>query len=266
MKYAKEGKDFPYNGMIARWWFERTCDRVHERAYRKIAEFIRDSYTQDPKVIVDYACGAGNLLSLLSRRFPNAKLVGLDGSEFLLRMARQHLKALPLACSWRINFIETPLPNMDIVRGQADLAIFCFPNMVAASAAEQHLSRNDRNIARCLSLAEGEDDDAPAIKSGLEQGRAISLNLRRTLKRGGICVRVEYATVQRHELSPPELTLVSFEEGSLDARVEGITPRLWFRVLASAYFRSRVLEDVYEQTADERDKSGGYLITVLKAV
>jgi len=37
-------------------------------------------------------------------------------------------------------------------------------------------------------------------------------------------------------------------------------------VLASAYFRSRVLEDVYLQTGDERDKNGGYLITVLRAI
>jgi hypothetical protein len=128
------------------------------------------------------------------------------------------------------------------------------------------LSRNDRKIAQYLVSGEDSSEDAPAIQSGIEQGRVISLNLRRILKRGGICVRVEYATTRRHEFSPSELTLVSFEEGSLDSRVNGMTPHLWFRVLASSYFRSRVLEDVYEQTADERDKNGGYLITVLKAV
>jgi SAM-dependent methyltransferase len=265
MQKTKLDRDFPYDGTIARWWYKRSCDRAHAHAYRKIADFIRDSYTHDPKVIVDYACGAGNLLFLLSRRFPNSKLVGLDGSQFLLRLARRRLNRLPSAYARRVKFIETPLPNMDIAQGQADLAIFCFPNMVAAPVAEQHLSRNDGNIARSLSLDEEAEDDAPAIQSGLEQGRVISMNLRRILKRGGICVRVEYATIQRQELSPPELTMVSFEEGSLDARVQGMAPRLWFRVLASSYFRSRVLEDVYEQTADERDKNGGYLITVLRA-
>jgi SAM-dependent methyltransferase len=266
MQKKKQGRRFPYKGVLERWWYQRTCDRAHARAYRKIADFIRDSYTQDPKTIVDYACGAGNLLSLLSRRFPNSKLVGLDGSQYLLRLAGRHLHMLPPACARRVKLIETTLPNIYIAKAQADLAIFCLPNMVAAPAAGQYLSKNDRYIARCLSLDGDEDDDEPAIQSALEQGRVISLNLRRILKRGGICVRVEYATIQRQELSPPELTLVSFEEGSLDAKVQGMTPRLWFRVLASAYFRSRVLEDVYEQTADERDRKGGYLITVLKAV
>jgi SAM-dependent methyltransferase len=266
MQNKKLGRDFSYNGTVARWWYKHTCDRAHARAYRKVADYIRDSFTHEPKLIVDYACGAGNLLFLLSRRFPNSKLVGLDGSAFLLRLARRHLNHLPPACAGRIKIFDTSLPNMSILRGQADLAIFCFPNMVAAPGTEQFLSKNDRNVARCLSLDEGVDDDAPAVQSGLEQGREVSLNLRRILTRGGICVRVEYATIQRHELSPPELTLVSFEEGSLDEKVQGITPRLWFRVLASSFFRSRVLEDVYEQTADERDRKGGYLVTVLKAV
>jgi SAM-dependent methyltransferase len=265
MQNKKLGREFPYNGTVARWWCKRACDRAHARAYRKIADFIRDSYAHEPKLIADYACGAGNLLFLLSSRFPESKLVGMDGSAFLLRLARRHLKMLPPACARRIEFIETPLPNMDIIRSKADLAIFCFPNMVAVSGAERYLSKSDRNIARCLSLDE-DVDDAPAVQSGLEQGRVISRHLRRILMRGGICVRVEYATIQRHELALSELTLVSFEEGSLDARVDGMTPRLWFRVLASSYVRSRVLEDVYEQTADKRDKNGGYLITVLKAV
>ena len=79
-------------------------------------------------------------------------------------------------------------------------------------------------------------------------------------------MRVEYATMQRHELSPLELSNVLFEEGSLDSAVDGKKPRQWFRLEASAYFRSRVLEDVYEQTGDERDRDGGYLITVLRAI
>jgi SAM-dependent methyltransferase len=265
MQNKKPGRDFPYNGAVAQWWYKHACDRAHARAYRKIADYIRDSYTQDPKLIVDYACGAGNLLFLLSSRFPYSKLIGLDGSAFLLQRARRRLSRLPPACARRMSFIETSLPNMDIIRGKAALAIYCFPNMVAASGTERFLNKNDRHVARYLSLDE-DVDDSPAVQSGMEQGRVISLNLRRILMRGGICMRVEYATLQRHELSPPELAMVSFEEGSLDERVEGLISSLWFRVSASSYFRSRVLEDVYEQTADERDKKGGYLITVLTAV
>jgi SAM-dependent methyltransferase len=259
----KSGKQFPYNGEMARWWLRRSMDYPHGRAYRKIADFIRDSYQRDPKMIVDYACGAGNLLFLLSYRFPNSRLVGLDGSSCLLGMALRRLSRLPRSCSRRISLIETALPQYNLLNGQADLVIFCFPNMTPTSDEENEregkfrLKRDDSVIAKCL---------APKAPSALERSRGIAYNLRRLLIPGGICVRVEYATINRHEFSPAELRQVSFEEGSLDTEVGGLKPRQWFRVQASAYFRSRVLEDVYQQTGDERDRDGGYLITVLRAI
>jgi SAM-dependent methyltransferase len=254
---------FSYNGEVGRWWLRRSMERAHRRAYRNIADFIRDSYIRSSGMIVDYACGAGNLLSLLSQRFPASKLVGLDGSSFLLGLALRRFSRLRRSCVRRISLIETPLPGFSRLQGQANLVVFCFPNMVPNSPEEdiregKHpCSENDRRIARRL---------APGDPCALEQSRRISFDLRRLLVHGGICIRVEYATVQRHELSPSELLQVAFEEGSLDTKVEGMVPRQWFRLLASAYFRSRVLEDVYQQTHDERDRNGGYLITVLRAI
>jgi hypothetical protein len=259
---TKQGKGFPYNDNLARWWRQRSIDGSHGRAYRNIADFIQASYPRPPSVIVDYACGAGNLLSLLSYRFPNTRLMGLDGSSFLLGLALRRLSRLPRSCSRRISLIKTTLPRPKFLCGRADLVIFCFPNMIPFSK-EEHAqkgkfgpNRGDREIARCL---------APENSAALEWSRRISFNLRRLLVPGGICVRVEYATMNRHELSADDLMQISFEEGSLDVEVEGRMPRQWFRVMASAYFRSRVLEDVYEQTADEQDRNGGYLITVLRA-
>jgi SAM-dependent methyltransferase len=259
----KADKGFSYNGALANWWRQRTLDDAHRRAYTNIADFIRASYRRAPKTIVDYACGAGNLLYLLSSRFPGSRLIGLDGSAYLLGLAMLRFARLPRSCSRRISLIKTALPKPNFLRGRADLVIFCFPNMVSPTGEENEwekkcrLTRNDRAIAKFLA------PEAPAV---LEQSRSIAYNLRRLLIPGGICVRVEYATVNRHALSPAELQLVSFEEGSLDTEVEGRMPRQWFRVQASAYFRSRVLQDVYEQTGDERDRNGGYLITVLRAV
>jgi len=269
---------FSYNGKVGHWWLRHSLDSAHDRAYKKISDFVRDSYVREPGTIVDYACGSGNLISLLSLRFMNSKIIGLDGSLFMLGEALRRISLLPEECSKRISLIKTPLPNFTLLRGKADLVIFCFPNMVPFSDVEDfrsHRARlcvNDRNIARSLSFAANDgtnevaDEEPAANQSGLEQGRCISLNLRRMLVPGGICIRVEYATMQRHELSPLELSHVSFEEGSLDVAVEGRQPSQWFRLMASAYFRSRVLEDVYEQTGDERDRKGGYLITVLRAI
>jgi hypothetical protein len=62
---------------------------------------------------------------------------------------------------------------------------------------------------------------------------------------------------------------VAYEEGSLENMPGGRKPRQWFhgfRVLASSYFRSGVTEDVYQQSHDPEDRSGGYWITVLRAI
>jgi SAM-dependent methyltransferase len=255
--------EFAYNGEVADWWLHRSRDPAHRRAYRKIADFIQASYTRAPKTIVDYACGPGNLISLLSRRFPYSKLMGLDGSSFLLNIALRRISRLPRHCSERISLIETPLPSLDLPFGKADLAIFCFPNMTPFfSEEEEEKQRNFRSRSDWMIAAHL----APDNPAALLQSRCISHNLRKLLKPGGICVRVEYATVQRHELSPSELLQVSYEEGSLDSKVGGRMPRQWFRLLASAYFSSQVLEDVYQQTGDDRDRNGGYLITVLRGI
>jgi SAM-dependent methyltransferase len=272
-------RGFSYNRAVGHWWLSRAADGPHQRAYVNIADFIRHSTPHDPGLIVDYACGAGNMLSLLCRRFSRSLLVGLDGSSLLLDRAEQRLSRLPRSCARRISLIETSLPGPVSLRRRADLVVFCFPNMMPSRLEEKekgpgsHLGKGDRKIAKYLSRAreprsEDCDDywDSRSTMLALEYGRSISRNLRSLLVRGGICVRAEYATTRRHEWSALELLHVSFEEGSLDTSVNGIRPRRWFRVLASAYFRSRVLEDVFEQTGDARDTGGGYLITILRAI
>jgi hypothetical protein len=129
------------------------------------------------------------------------------------------------------------------------------------------LSEKDHQIANKLAATEDMNlREADAATKVLMQARAISLNLRRILKQGGMCARIEYASMKRHELSPDELSMVCFEEGSLDQKIDGKLSKQLFRLRASAYFRSRVLEDVYEQTGDERDRNGGYIITILEAI
>ena len=274
----RPGRDFSYNDRVGDWWLKRSADCAHRRAYGNIANFIRKSIPRDPGLILDYACGAGNLLSLLCRRFPHSRLSGLDGSSLLLDLAEKRLSRLPRDGIRRISLIETSLPGRISLRERADLVVYCFPNMIPTRTEEKtrgpgfHLGKQDRKIAWSLSRARepGDDDCAipkpRTIKRALEYGRSISKNLHNLLVRGGVCVRVEYATTRRHEWSPLELLQVSFEEGSLDTAMDGTKIRPWFRVLASAYFRSRVLEDVFQQTGDKRDKNGGYLITILRAL
>jgi SAM-dependent methyltransferase len=253
---------FAYNDIYADWWRSRTTDRAHGRAYRNIAGFIRASLPREPRLIVDYACGAGQLLARLAPLFPHTRLVGLDGSEALLDLAATRLARLPKSRTAEITLACTLLPMGRPFGEKAELVVYTFPNMMplAEEAPGADLDREEHETARRLIGDPGEEAD-PAL---LEYGRSISRDLRRLLRRGGLCVRAEYADSRREEWEELILRQVEFEEGSLDLPEEGIRP--WFRVLASAFFRSRVMEDVYEQTGEDRDRSGGYLITVLRAV
>ncbi len=266
-----------YNDRLGRWWHRQSADAAHGYAYRNIADFIRAAYRRPPRLIVDYACGAGNLVSRLHRRFPGARLMGIDGSALLLGLARARLARQGRSALQRTTLIETPLPNFEFGRVEAGLVVFVFPNIVPCSRGEngdgwaRHLSRRDLEMAQTLAQLRAPDsgsrrEDPQSIYAALLRDRLVSWNLRRLVKRGGTCVRVEYGNAPRDEFPRLELTRTEFEEGSLQNEVEGKTVDRWFRVVASRYYRSGVMEDVFHQSRDESDRTGGYFITVLKAL
>ncbi len=266
-----------YNEQVGRWWFNQAANSIHGYAYRRIADFVCDSFSRSPDLIVDYACGSGNLLSKFARRFPTSRLMGLDGSSYLLGLARRRMTQLGKRALRKVTLVETLLPNFELPSAIADLALFAFPNIVPCSGQEnglRHLPRlcaADFAVARELTCRRDPDEtsngaDPQATYTTLLRDRLVSLNIRRLLKMGGLCMRVEYGNVRREELPELELLRTGFEEGSLDQRVNGKIPEQWFRVLASRYFRSGVMEDVYHQSQDESDRIGGYFITVLRAL
>jgi ubiquinone/menaquinone biosynthesis C-methylase UbiE len=68
-----------------------------------------------PGSILDVGCGTGRLLRKAARRWPGARLIGVDPAEGMVREARRRLPA----GSFRIGFAENlPLPNRSV-----DLAI-----------------------------------------------------------------------------------------------------------------------------------------------
>jgi len=257
-----------YNDTLGEWWRSRAGDRAHARAYRNIAAFVRSSLPRPPRLILDYACGAGHLLARLGGLFRNSRLIGLDGSAYLLNLARRRLGC---GVQERARLIEIRLPAVDLPRVKADLAIFAFPNMVwpVGIRSRPRMAPAEVSIARSLARQRdsGEPDEGTReIFWFLSIGRLIAIDLHRLLRRGGLCVRAEYAGARRDELSRLEFARISFEEGSLDLPVDGRCPRQLFRVLASAYFRSRVIEDVHQQAGRKCGRGGGYLLSVLRAL
>lgn len=260
-----------YEDSLADWWKERAADRSHARAYRRIAGYVGAAPAKAPRLILDYACGAGHLLARFSALFPRSRLIGLDGSSRLLDLARRRLSSPASVAGPRAELIETRLPLQDLPRFDADIAAFTFPNLVWSGTGNpnRELSRGELTLARELARR-GDCDEAgedPAvICRSLVLGRLVAQDLRAVLRSGGLCVRAEYARCPRDELLRTELMRAEFEEGSLDVRSGGATGRPWFRVVSAAYFRSLVIEDVDQQAGRPAHAPGGYVITVLRAV
>lgn len=264
-----------YDESLGYWWRSRADNRAHIGAYRRIADFLRDSLPKPPGLILDYACGTASLLPRLHRYFPKSRLFGIDGSGLLLDIARRRIARGRRSARTMVSFMKTPLPNFKLPQAIADVVVYAFPNIVPIRAnsrpAVKHLKPRDLKVARILATSRdpnrGMGGKAPgSVHVRLLCDRLISLNIRRLLKPGGICLRVEYGHVRRDELSEWELLRAEFEEGSLANPVRHWQPEQWFRLSASCFFRSRVIEDVYHQSGDAGDRTGGYFITVLRAV
>ncbi len=254
-----------YDDVLGGWWLRQSENGAHRRAYRTIARYIHDSFRRPLGLVIDYGCGTGALLSRLAWRYPGARFLGLDGSAFMLELARRRVARLGRACTTRIRLLRSPLPNFALPRGAADLVVYAFPNIVPRVPGDDfhsdahRLTEGERQALRRLALAEGGHAD-------VLRDRLVALNLHGLLKRGGYCVRVEYCAVRRYELSHSELLRTGLEEGSLDSVLGARRPRQWFRVVASSWFRSGVIEDVRHQAGIRRAGPGGYAITVLRAL
>jgi hypothetical protein len=115
-------------------------------------------------------------------------------------------------------------------------------------------------------LSKEQTDEDPDILQSLLVNRVISKNLRSLIKRGGYCLRVEYANARREEFQNVFQKQFSFQEGSLDKSLSNRKVQHLFELVRSEYHRSKVMEDTYEQTGDDSDKKGGYWISLLKAL
>ncbi len=265
-----------YSGALGEWWYRQAENAAHRYAYRRIADYLADSLPRPPRLIVDYACGAGHLITLLAARFEESRFVGIDGSPCLLNLAKRKVRSLGCDAERRVILMQESLPDSAPTGISADLVVYSFPNMVPSSREAEFsyarcLSGADVSVARALlrhprRRARRLHHRSAAELPRLLLGRMVSRNLRGLLRRDGICARVEYAKARRSELTRNELLKVEFEEGTLDGTVSGNRPECWFRVAASSYFRSGVMRDVYQQSGYSSDRKGGYVITVLRAV
>lgn len=106
---------------------------------RAAAELLARVPVADPKLVVDVGCGPGNSTELLVRRWPGARVQGVDNSPEMLTRARADLPG--------VRFIEA-----DLAEYQPDEA----PDVLFANAVMQWVPGHDGVLLRLLqSLAGG---------------------------------------------------------------------------------------------------------------
>lgn len=256
-----------YDEHVGEWWLSRANDLDHQEAYKNIVYQI-STQCIDPKVIVDYACGPGYVLEHLARTYPNAKVIGIDGSKKQLDIARE--KLLKFRSEDSFELIESNLPNFDLDI-KADLVVFVFPNICPGEDVEIYNNngyQDEGEIGVATELANDSDDDdedAEDMQDDLLTSKVISSNLHKLCNDSGMCVRVEYAQVPRNQLDKLTIKRTAYEEGSLGG-YHGEECLKLFDFHQSFYFDSVVILDVFHQTNDEDDKEGGYFVTFLNRV
>jgi SAM-dependent methyltransferase len=260
-----------YDGVMGEWWMERTATLSHKRAYRKISEVVRSMAPAEPRLITDYSCGGGDLLVHMADRFPHARLRGIDASAKMLARAIGQVGGADGRLERPIEFIRSRLPDPRLPAHTEDLVVYTFPDL--ARNDKPRIPANDRRVGRALSKMEDKDlEDPPEeeeepqdVFEDLAWGRAVSINLRHLVRRGGTVVRVDYADCEIEQMTKVSRMRSAFEEGSLNRAVTGVRSTTLFELGRSQFFRSKVCEDVFHQTGVEDDKRGGFLVTELRA-
>ena len=72
-------------------WSASQYLRFEEERTRASVDLLARVPLEDPSEAVDLGCGPGNSTELVARRFPQARLTGLDNSADMLAKARERL-------------------------------------------------------------------------------------------------------------------------------------------------------------------------------
>lgn len=275
-----------YDGEVGDWWVKQSRNSPHRRAYRKIAEVLRNTI-RNPRFIVDYASANSQILKMLARSFPDCRFVLVDGSRRMLLHAKKELEKIgehaefvpAMHCARetgpRIRLVQTPLPNFSLPKRFADAVLFLLPSINATADEYAYMrkhayTRADVMLARLLSRLSAQDPDedcgeAEEVCKELLHARAISKNIHRLLRRNGLFLKADYAKGPRDTLSEISESRLRFGESSLDVRVGGKMNRDRFRYVSNCFSRSTVTLDVYQQTRNPQDKRGGYVISTFRS-
>jgi hypothetical protein len=175
----------------------------------------------------------------------------------------------------QIRLVSTPLPEKHLPSGKVDAALFLFPNLNASKTAFEKIQNKwtkdpaSEQTARLFSKLQDENakkqPDPDDIYEELVLGAEVAANIRRLLKRGMYWFKVDYTNALRKELQDTDQWQLLFVEAAMDLQIGKLKKRSLFELVENKYYRSQVIMDVYDQTKDPADRTGGYMITVFRA-
>ena len=258
-----------YNRTVGQWWVDQTRNKAHAAAYKNIASHVVRCAKKNSGLIIDYGCGTGRIMKRLVDALPGWTFLGIDGSQVMLRDAEAWARAKRKKHSVGIEFRCATLPDFSTPAVKADIIVFTFPNMLSPASGRcpfQRLFQEDRDLAWLLARKQEKGKKATELFEQLFMSRVVSRNLRLLLRKGGLCVRVDYCQGDRHELGRFDQLSTLFEEGSLSTKQAHLRPHKFFKLLTSQYYESAVIRDVHAQTKDQDFLEGGYLISLLQAM
>lgn len=169
-------------------WDPQQYARFRDHRGRPFRDLLAQVPTPDPKVVVDLGCGSGDLTLTLARRWPEARVVGVDSSPEMLARAGS------LDTAGRVEWVEAAaetwapesvLAPIDVLLTNATLQwvpshLRLIPTWVAALApggtfAMQVPANFDAPSHRLMREVAERHPRADELRSGLERAQAVAL-------------------------------------------------------------------------------------------
>jgi ubiquinone/menaquinone biosynthesis C-methylase UbiE len=108
-----------------RWWAPVLAP-ASIRLVDRLDRLDPDLPAGEPRDVLDLGCGTGNLIFEAARRWPGAKLTGLDGSVGMLEVARRERANLPGSARARLSFIHAYADCLPVPDASFDLVMTAF--------------------------------------------------------------------------------------------------------------------------------------------
>jgi trans-aconitate 2-methyltransferase len=136
---------------VPRDWDAATYDRIADPQLRWGAAVLDRLTLDGGETVLDAGCGSGRVTELVADRFPNARIVALDGSSSMIEQARGRLKRFGDRMTFVLADLMQPLPVDDPVDAVFSTATFhwisdhdaLFANLAGAMNVEARL------VAQC---------------------------------------------------------------------------------------------------------------------